>query len=175
MIFTSDNGPHREGGHDPDFFRSSGPLRGIKRDLTEGGIRVPFIAWMPGTIPAGKVSHQPLAFWDMLPTFAQLAETRTPRGLDGISVLNLLLDRGEVEHPHMYWEFHEREFSQAIRDGKWKAIRKGIQGKTQLYDLKKDPQELHDLASQEPGIVARMETLFRTLRTDSAMFPIKPE
>lgn len=173
VIFTSDNGPHREGGHDPGFFNSSGPLRGIKRDLTEGGIRVPFIAWMPGVIPAGKVSGQPLAFWDMLPTFAALAGAPAPQGLDGIPLVDPLLGRGEAAHPPMYWEFHERVFSQAVRDGKWKAIRNGVDGKTQLYDLERDLKETNDLAASQPRTVARMEALFESLRTDSPRFPIR--
>jgi arylsulfatase A-like enzyme len=172
LIFTSDNGPHREGGYQPEFFNSSGPLRGIKRDLTEGGIRVPFISWMPGTIAPGQTSEEPFAFWDMLPTFAALAGTRPPEGLDGISVADPLLGRGRVEHPPFYWEFHERGFKQAIRDGNWKAIRLGLKSKTELYDLSKDIGETTNIADQHPDIVRKMEEGFRTMRTESEMFPV---
>lgn len=173
VIFTSDNGPHKEGGYDPEFFNSSGPFRGIKRDLTEGGIRVPFIAWMPGRVPAGKVSDQPFAFWDMLPTFAAMAGAETPNRVDGVSMEDVLMGRPGRQHPPFYWEFHERDFSQAIRDGKWKAIRKGKGGTTQLYDLSNDPGEERNLATQHPEIVQRMEGLFQSMRTESVMFPVK--
>lgn len=123
VIFTSDNGPHREGGHDPDFFGSRGALRGIKRDLYEGGIRVPFLARWPGKVPAGKISGQVLAFWDFLPTACELADMDPPDSLDGISVLAPLLGRGGVKHPPLYWEFHEGRFAQAVRSEDWKAVR----------------------------------------------------
>ncbi|MCC6264277.1 MAG: arylsulfatase [Bryobacterales bacterium] len=173
VIFTSDNGPHREGGRQPEFFASSGPLRGIKRDLTEGGIRVPFIARMPGTIPAGRTSEQILAFWDLLPTFAELVKARTPGNLDGQSMLQPLLGNGEISHRPLYWEFHEGGFKQAIRDGKWKAIRKGLKGKVELYDLSADLHEDRDIADAHPDTVRRMETLFQQMRTDSPQFPVK--
>ncbi|MDZ7639728.1 MAG: arylsulfatase [Bryobacterales bacterium] len=173
VIFSSDNGPHREGGYQPEFFNSSGPLRGIKRDLTEGGIRVPFIARMPGNIPAGQTSDQVLAFWDLLPTFAALANTKAPAGIDGESMLRPILGKGEVPRKPLYWEFHEGGFKQAIRDGNWKAIRKGLSGKTELYDLAADIHEDRDLAASHPEIVRRMETLFRQMRTDSPRFPVK--
>ncbi len=175
VIFSSDNGPHREGGYQPEFFESSGPLRGIKRDLTEGGIRVPFLAWMPGVITPGQVSHQPLAFWDLLPTFASLAGAWTPTGLDGISLVDPLLGRATQPHPPMYWEFHERQFRQAIRDGNWKAIRTGLKGKVQLYNLTHDLHEDMDVAASHPEIVRRMETLFASMRTESTTFPVKSE
>lgn len=173
VIFTSDNGPHREGGRQPEFFQSSGPFRGIKRDLTEGGIRVPFIVRMPGTIPAGQTSEQILAFWDLLPTLAELAKARTPGDLDGESMLRPLLGKGELAHKPLYWEFHEGGFKQAIRDGKWKAIRKGLNGKIEIYDLSADPHEDRDIAAAHPEVVQRMETLFREMRTDSPRFPVK--
>ncbi|MCW5963223.1 MAG: arylsulfatase [Bryobacterales bacterium] len=173
VVFSSDNGPHREGGYQPEFFNSSGPLRGIKRDLTEGGIRVPFITWMPGLIRGGQVSEQPLAFWDLLPTFAALAGASAPAGLDGISIVDPLFGRGQITHPPMYWEFHEREFKQAIRDGDWKAIRVGLGGKVALYDLSNDLGETHEVSAQHPDIVRKMEALFVSMRTDSKMFPVK--
>ena len=136
MMFISDNGPHHEGGGDPVFFKSSGGLRGIKRDLYEGGIRVPMIARWPGTIPAGRVSDHAWAHWDMLPTLAELAGATTPAGIDGVSMARALAGQPQPTHEFMYWEFHERGFQQAVRMGQWKAVR-----------LKKDaPLELYDLA-----------------------------
>ncbi|HXK59904.1 MAG TPA: arylsulfatase, partial [Acidobacteriota bacterium] len=123
VIFASDNGPHREGGHDPNFFSSSGPLRGIKRDLYEGGIRVPALAWWPGTIRGGQVSDQVWAFWDVLPTLAELAGVQAPSGLDGRSIVPALLGKELPQHEFLYWEFHEGRFAQAVRFGDWKAVR----------------------------------------------------
>ena len=125
VFFTSDNGPHREGGGDPDFFDSQGPLRGIKRDLYEGGIREPMIARWPGRIKADTVSNQVWAFWDFLPTAAEIAGVKPPTGIDGISMLPALLGKEQKSHDYLYWEFHERGFQQAIRMGDWKAVRSG--------------------------------------------------
>ncbi len=118
VFFTSDNGPHREGGHDPDFFDSRGPLRGIKRDLYEGGIRVPMLVRHPGKIKAGTVSDHVWAFWDFLPTAAELAGVAGPSGIDGISVAPTLLGKpGQKQHEYLYWEFFERGYKQAVRMG----------------------------------------------------------
>jgi arylsulfatase A len=108
VLFTSDNGPHREGGADPAFFASSGPLRGIKRDLYEGGIRVPMIARWPGTVPAGRTSDHPWAHWDVFPTAAELAGAKVPTGLDGLSMVRALRGQPQPTHDYFYWEFHER-------------------------------------------------------------------
>ncbi len=121
VVFTSDNGPHAEGGYDPAYFNSNGPLKGIKRDLYEGGIRVPMIVRMPGTVPAGEVSDQVWSAWDFLPTAAELAETEPPADINGISMVDALLNRPQEYHEYLYWEFHEGVFSQAIRKGDWKA------------------------------------------------------
>ncbi len=173
VLFTSDNGPHREGGHNPDFFRSAGPLRGIKRDLYEGGIRVPMLAWWPGRIPAGQVSDQVWAFWDILPTLAELAGVSPPRGIDGISMLPALLGRPQRNHECLYWEFHERGFHQALRDGDWKIVRKGPGKPVELYDLKNDVGERNDLAAKYPDVAARLTRLLDEARTDSPEFPIR--
>lgn len=173
VIFTSDNGPHREGGHDPDFFKSSGPLRGIKRDLYEGGIRVPAIARWRGTIPEGTVSDHPWAFWDFFPTVAELTGQPAPRDTDGISILPALLGKAQRRHEFFYWEFHERGFAQAVRMGDWKAVRFGLTKPLELYDLKKDPGEKNNVAAQHPDVVARIEKYLATARTDSELFPIR--
>jgi len=170
VLFSSDNGPHREGGHNPDFFHSSGPLRGIKRDLTEGGIRVPFLARWPGRVPAGRVNDHPFAFWDLMPTFAEAIGANAPAGIDGISMFPALLGRQAKVHEYFYWEFHEGGFSQALRSGDWKLIKS--KGKTTLFDLKQDLNEANDLATANPGVVAKLSKLMASARTESPDFPI---
>jgi arylsulfatase A-like enzyme len=172
VLFTSDNGPHKEGGADPAFFHSSGPLRGFKRDLYEGGIRVPMIARWPGMIRSG-VSDFPWAFWDFLPTACQFAGVKPPEGLDGISVLPTLFGRPQEPHEFMYWEFHERGFEQAVRMGRWKAVRHGSKKAMELYDLSADLGETENVAADHPGIVATIEEYLRTARTESKEFPVK--
>jgi arylsulfatase A len=167
VFFSSDNGPHREGGGDPEFFSSAGPLRGIKRDLYEGGIRVPMIARWPGRIPAGAVSDQVWAFWDFLPTAAEIAGIEPPPRLDGISMLGPLLGKGPIDHPLLYWEFHERGFSQAVRWGNWKAIRKKPWLPLELYSLDSDLGETRDRALENPKVVEEIEARLQGLRTES--------
>ena len=171
IMFVSDNGPHQEGGADPVFFKSSGGLRGIKRDLYEGGIRVPMIARWVGTIPAGKVSATPWAHWDMLPTLAELAGARAPGGLDGASMVRALRGETQPSHDTFYWEFHERGFQQAVRMGRWKAVRLGREKPLELYDLEADPREEHDVAAGNAAVVARIEDYLRTARTPSERWP----
>jgi len=173
VFFSSDNGPHREGGAKPEFFRSSGPLRGIKRDLYEGGIRVPMIVRWPGKITPGTVSDQVWAFWDFLPTAAAIAGVRPPPAIDGISMLPALLAKPQKSHDDLYWEFHERGFKQAVRMGDWKAIRFGIEGPIELYDLKTEIGEQHNIAAAHPNVVARIEAILKTARTESKDFPIR--
>lgn len=173
VIFTSDNGPHKEGGHSPSFFESSGPLRGIKRDLTEGGIRVPAIARWPARIRAGQTVDFPWAFWDVLPTFAELAAAPVPSGLDGMSIVPTLLGRSQKPHDYFYWEFHEGGFSQAVRMGPWKGIRKGLDGPVELYNLGEDLRESRNLAPDQPAIVREIGRLMREARTESEFWPVK--
>jgi arylsulfatase A-like enzyme len=174
VFFSSDNGPHKEGGADPTFFHSAGPLRGHKRDLTEGGIRVPMIVRWPGRIRPG-VSDRVWAFWDFLPTAAELTGAKAPGGLDGLSVVPTLLGKGpQKQHAFLYWEFHERGFQQAVRTGDWKAIRTKPNGPLQLYDLKNDVGEAHDVAVKHPEVVARIEAYLKGARTDSPAWPVKP-
>jgi arylsulfatase A-like enzyme len=174
VFFSSDNGPHKEGGHDPRFFQSGGPLTGIKRDLYEGGVRVPMIARWPGHIAAGRASDQVWTFWDFLPTAAELARAMAPAGLDGISVLPTLLGKGEQkQHDFLYWEFHERGFQQAVRMGDWKAVRSAWGEPLELYDLRTDLAEKHNVAGQHAEIVDRIEEYLKTARTASARWPIK--
>ncbi|MCS7314114.1 MAG: arylsulfatase [Bryobacterales bacterium] len=173
VIFSSDNGPHREGGHDPDFFDSNGPLRGIKRDLYEGGIRVPMIVRWPARIRPGQVSDQVWAFWDLLPTLAEAAGLTPPPGLDGISMLNSWIGRPQRNHDYLYWEFHEGGFKQAVRMGDWKAVRLAPGRPLELYDLSRDPGETHDLARERRDVVERIERVLAHARTESAEFPVR--
>jgi len=175
VFFSSDNGPHKEGGADPKFFDSAGPLRGYKRDLTEGGIREPMIVRWPGRVKAGTETDQVGAFWDFLPTAAELAGAKAPTGLDGVSLVPTLLGTGkQAQHEFLYWEFHERGFQQAVRMGDWKAIRQKPGAPLELYDLKNDVGETHDVAADHADVVAKIEAYLKGARTESAAFPIKP-
>lgn len=176
VMFSSDNGPHKEGGHDPVFFDSNGPLRGIKRDLYEGGIRVPMIARWPGKIQAGSTSHHVSAFWDFLPTVCDMAGNRTPDGIDGLSFLPAMLGniQAQRDHEYLYWEFHERKTTnQAIRFGRWKAVQHSPKGPIELYDLERDIGETADIARENPEIVDRMRILFESSRTPHDIWPLK--
>ncbi|MBN8733194.1 MAG: arylsulfatase [Acidobacteria bacterium] len=174
IVFTSDNGPHREGGHNPDFFDDNGPLRGIKRDLYEGGIRVPAIARWPGHIPAGKVSDQVWAHWDLLPTLASAAGEFAPAGIDGIDMMTAWTGRpNQPQHESLYWEFHERGFQQAVRFGDWKALRLKPGAPLELYNLKTDIGETRNTAAANPGVVKQAEALLAKARTDSPDWPVK--
>jgi arylsulfatase A len=173
VMFTSDNGPHKEGGADPVFFKSSGGLRGIKRDLYEGGIRVPLIARWPGTIPRGKVSAHPWAHWDLFPTVAEIAGAKVPAGLDGRSMARALRGQSQPSHDFMYWEFHERGFQQAVRMGRWKAVRLSKDAPLEIYDLQTDPREERNVAAAQAGVVKKIEAYLRTARTDSERWPVR--
>ena len=174
IMFTSDNGPHLEGGADPDFFNSNGNLRGFKRDLYEGGIRVPFIVNWPSWIKPGRVSDHISAFWDVLPTVAELAGAEVPQS-DGVSFLPTLMGEDDQEtHDFLYWEFVERGGKQAIRKGDWKAVRldvtKNPDAPIELYNLKDDPSENNDLADQHPEIVEEMERLMAESHEPNPVF-----
>ncbi len=177
VLFSSDNGPHKEGGADPAFFDSSGPLRGYKRDLYEGGIRVPLIARWPGRIEPGSGTNHISAFWDFLPTCCDLVGVALPEGIDGLSYLPTLLGnpRQQREHRFLYWEFHEQGKKQAVRTGDWKGIRlnvaKNPEGPIELYNLHADLGETTDLAEDYPDIVAEMAGIMRTARTPSEHWP----
>lgn len=172
VIFSSDNGAHREGGphYDPEFFNASGPLRGIKRDLYEGGIREPFIARWTGRIKPDTTSGYVGYFGDMMATFAELAQAKIPDQLDSISIVPTLLGReGQKDHAYLYWEFYEKGVSQALLlDGHWKAVRlRSPEAPIQLYDLAIDLGEKNDVAQSHPEIVARMADLLRTAHVDN--------
>ncbi|WP_144051630.1 arylsulfatase [Fibrisoma limi] len=172
VIFSSDNGPHAEGGNDPAYFNSNGGLRGIKRDLYEGGIRVPMLARWPGRIKAGTISNHPSAFWDFLPTACEVAGVPQPAGLDGLSYLPALLGKGtQPQHPYLYWEFHEQGRKQAVRQGSYKLVYLLKDNRMELYDLSRDPTEQHNIADGNPAIVARLKTILDRARVPSPDFP----
>ncbi len=175
IIFSSDNGPHQEGGGDPDYFDSNGVLRGYKRDLYEGGIREPMIAWWPGKIKAKSTSNLISAFWDVMPTLAELAGIKAPENIDGISFLPTLLgQKGQRKHETMYWEFHEMGGRQAIRKDNWKLVRYQVLDPTkittELYDLNADIGEENNVAEKHPEIVAELIQTMIQSRTSSDVF-----
>lgn len=175
IIFTSDNGAHQEGGADPVFFNSNGPYRGHKRDLFEGGVHVPMIAYWPGKVAAGSESDHISAFWDMVPTFTQLAGVKAPDDTDGISMMPTLLGKGvQAEHPYIYWEFHEKGGRIAVRAGKWKGVRYNVLKKPnepmKLFDLSVDPGEQKNVAANHPEVVERLARMMKGARTDSEVF-----
>jgi len=171
VIFSSDNGPTFNGGTDSAFFKSAGSLRGLKTTLYEGGIRVPMIARWPGKIEPGSESDHISAFWDFLPTFAEILGLEPPKDIDGISLLPTLLGKPEKQkkHDYLYWEFRGR---QAVRLGDWKAYRRGGIGDIQLYNLREDIGEQHDAANQSPDVVSRIEEIMKSARTRSELFPL---
>ncbi|HEX2973402.1 MAG TPA: arylsulfatase [Tepidisphaeraceae bacterium] len=174
VVFASDNGPHKEGRNNPEWSHSSGPFRGIKRDLYDGGIRVPLIARWPGHVPAGRTSEQLLAFWDFLPTAADLAQAPVPANLDGISMLPALLGkRQKSQHEFLYWEFHEGGFKQAVRMGNYKAIRLAPNKPIELYDITRDLGESRNIAQDHPNTIRKIEAYLATARTESKEFPIR--
>lgn len=170
VIFTSDNGPHHEGA-DPAFFNSNGPLRGIKRDLYEGGIRVPFIARWPGHIAADTLSDFVGYFPDMMPTLAQIAGAKLSAPTDGLSILPTLRSHaGQLQHDFLYWEFYEQGGTRAVRLGDWKAVRVPFDGPMELYDLKTDGGETRDVAAIHSDIVARIEAIMAQAHVPSPMY-----
>lgn len=191
IIFTSDNGPHKEGGADPDFFDSNGPLRGYKRDMYEGGIRVPLIVRWDGHVVPGSKSDHISAFWDMMPTFCDLAGQPIPANTDGISFLpSLTTDdhlrvrmqgspyrtgKTQKEHDFLYWEFPARGGSQAVRMGDWKGVRlnvdKGMDSPIELYNLSTDLGEKHNVAAANPQIVKQIAAIMAQQHTPSELFP----
>jgi arylsulfatase A-like enzyme len=174
VIFTSDNGP--QGGawkRVADFFQGNGPLRGYKSIFYEGGFREPFIARWPGHVKPGTVSDHVCAFWDVLPTLADVAGAPTPRGLDGISFAPTLIGRGEQKrHDYLYWEIHNSGgLTQAVRMGDWKYLQSGGKKPPELYDLARDPGEKDNVADKHPEVVATIKQILSKARTEERTFP----
>jgi arylsulfatase A-like enzyme len=180
IMFASDNGPHLEAGADPDYFNSNGPLRGYKRDMYDGGIRTPFLVRWPGKIEAGTKSDHISAFWDIMPTVAEITGVEAPENIDGISLLPTLLGKkGQKQHEYLYWEFHEQGGKTAVRMGNWKAVRLIINedpiGHTELYDIINDPGEENNVAASNPEVVKRAEEIMKNAHTSSEVFPFAYE
>lgn len=183
IIFTSDNGPtfNRLGGSDSEFFESNKPFTGLKGDVLEGGIRVPMVARWPGKIKAGSVSDHVAAFWDVMPTLAELAGTKAPAKTDGISFLPTLLGKSnQKKHEYLYWEFPSYGGQQAVRMGKWKGVRRDMFKNNNkeplrifLYNLEKDIKEQNDVAAEHPEIVKQMEAIMKREHVPSKLFPFK--
>jgi arylsulfatase A len=170
IIFTSDNGPSTEGGYKTEYLDSNSNLRGSKRDLYEGGIRVPFIASWPASIKAGQTTDHPSAFWDFLPTVCELTTQSTPKDIQGISFASTLLGKGnQPKHPHLYWEFHEHNIN-------WKLVQTNValseKSTTELFDLSKDISETTDLAKQHPEKTAELLKLINKARIPNKDFPV---
>ncbi|MEM1183751.1 MAG: sulfatase-like hydrolase/transferase [Planctomycetota bacterium] len=175
VFFASDNGPHFEGGTDPEVFDSNGPYRGGKRDMTDGGLKTAQIAWWPGTIEPGSTSDLVTAFWDFPPTALDLAGSDVPETMDGISIAPTLTGLGrQREHDYLYWEFYERGGKQAVRMGHWKGIRLNVNfdrnGPIALYDLRTDIAEENDVAVRHPDVVARIELAMAEAHVPSEIF-----
>lgn len=179
IIFASDNGPHKEGGADPDFFNSNSIYRGYKRDLYEGGIRVPLIVSWPGHVQAGTETDFMCAFWDMMPTFCDILSSdiqTSAEALDGISLLPVLTgQKGQKEHDYLYFEFQEQNGKQAVRKGPWKLIYQNIRGNKphyELYNLAADPSERHNVIDRFPDIAAELKEVMKEAHVESNDFPL---
>ena len=164
----------------PNYFNSTGGLRGFKRYLYEGGIRCPLLVRWPGKVEAGSTSNHISAHWDLFPTFCELAGTNPPEGLDGISFLPTLLGKEQEKHEHLYWEFYEGGGKRAVRIGKWKAVqnqvnRKGKDAPIEIYDLESDRAETSDLAAQNSELIARIQKIFERSHTPSPLWKLKWE
>jgi arylsulfatase A len=165
VMFSSDNGTTYTGGVDAEYFESTAGLRGLKGSVYEGGIRVPLIVRWPGRVEAGSVSDHVSAFWDVMPTFAELAGRLSPEGIDGVSFLPTLLGRPDQRAANpLYWEYHGLwNGAQAVRLGRWKGVRLGghddPDAPVELYDLDADPGETSDLAAEHPDVVARIRAV----------------
>jgi arylsulfatase A-like enzyme len=173
IIFSSDNGPHIEGGGDPDYFDSNGIYKGYKRDLYEGGIRVPMIVKWKNKIKKGAITNHISAFWDVMPTLTDMINAKTNKDIDGISFLPTLLSkRNQKQHEYLYWEFHEMGGRQAIRKGDWKLVRYDLNkgGKDELFNLKEDPGEVNNLANIFPELVEELKVIIEVSRTESKEF-----
>jgi arylsulfatase A len=175
VFFTSDNGAQEGGGPTVEFFRGNGPLRGAKGQLYEGGIRVPLLVRWPGRITPDALNDHPWAFWDLMPTLAELAGAIVPDSIDGRSVLPTLFGGRVVPSPFMYWEQPvSAGLSQAVRSGTWKGYRGSQDAALELYDLERDAAEANDVSDEHPDIVARMVSYLDTARIEPRTYDSEP-
>ncbi len=176
VMFSSDNGPHNEAGHDLLRFNPSGPLRGIKRDLYEGGIRVPFLAWWPGSIQPGRVSEHVGYFGDLMATAAELGGAEVPANADSISFVPTLVGKPNAQraHEYLYWEFYEGGSAQAVRLRQWKGVRKPMfSGPLELYDVSRDAAEKYDVARSRPEVVREIEAVMAREHVEHPNWPVR--
>ena len=172
VFFTSDNGGQGRGGPDLEFFNGNGELRGAKSDLYEGGIRVPMLVRWNGKVPAGKVNDHICAFWDMMPTLAEIGSAETPGSIDGISALPAILGGKQEKHKYLYWEIPRgKMLNQAVRMGDWKAFRPDRDQQLELYNLKEDIGEKNNIAASHPEIIGVIEEYLKTARTEARKYP----
>ena len=180
VFFASDNGPHLEGGADPDYFNSNGDLRGYKRDMYEGGIRTSMVVKWPGMIQEGSRTDHVSAFWDLMPTLAEITGAEIPENIDGISFLPALTGKGkQKEHDYLFWEFHEQGGKMAVRMDNWKAVKLNInkspRGEIELYDLSADISETRNISSSNPEIVRKIEEIMKEAHNPSESFAFEFE
>jgi uncharacterized sulfatase len=177
VMFSSDNGPHNEANHNPKRFTPAGPLRGMKRDLYDGGIRVPMIAWWPGKIQAGGVSDHIGYFGDLMATAVDLAGVAPPMPNDSISFLPTLVGQPDKQkqHEYLYWEFYERGGARAIRTGPWKGVRPKWHAPMELYDVTEDPGEQDDVASEHPDVVQKIAQMMDDAHQDIPLWTTPPK
>ena len=176
IVFTSDNGSHFEGGYRAEYLGSNSPLRGGKRDLYEGGIRIPFITSWPASIKPGQTSGHPSAFWDFLPTVCEITGQPLPENIQGISLVPTLTGTGDQQkHPHLYWEFHEKDGRRAIRQGDWKLVqytlKKPDETTTELFNIANDISEKNNLSKEHPEKLTELLALIETARTPGKLSP----
>jgi arylsulfatase A-like enzyme len=173
VVFTSDNGPHNESNHDLSRFQPSGPFSGTKRSLTDGGIRVPFIVRWKGRVKPGRASEHVGSLADWFATAAQLSEAKADIPADSVSFVPELLEKPQRRHEFLYWEFHERNFTQAaLYRGRWKGIRSGApEAPVAVFDQQDDPAEKTNVANHQPEIAAKLSEYLKTARSESPDWP----
>ena len=176
VIFSSDNGPHNESNHDLNRFHPSGPFSGIKRSLTEGGIRVPAIAWWPGHIKPRSETDHVAYFGDWMATAAELAGAHVPPGCDSLSFVPTLLGRSsDQQHEFLYWEFHDARLQpgRPVPGALEGNPRRSVSAPLALYDLKDDVAEKTNVAAEHPEIAAKIDAYLKSARSESLDWPAK--
>ncbi len=172
ILFSSDNGNHNEGGHNYKYFESNAPFKGYKRDLYDGGMHVPFIVKWPGKVQPGTTSNYIGAFWDVMPTLAEMTTSKCPGNTDGISIVPELTGKKQKEHEYLYWEFFEGNiFRIAARKGEWKAVVPKANAPIEIYNIVSDPSENNDISAQHPEWVKEFERIFKEAHTDHPFYP----